>query len=60
VWQTGENELKVAFAEPRRAITAGQSVVLYEDDMVLGGGWIHEVGTPDAQGETEHAAALHE
>ena len=59
VWQTGENELKVAFAEPRRAITAGQSVVLYEDDTVLGGGWIHEVGTRDAAEKTEEAAALH-
>jgi len=45
VWQTGEDELKVSFAEPRRAITPGQSVVLYDGDDVLGGGWIHEVGT---------------
>jgi tRNA-specific 2-thiouridylase len=59
VWQTGENELKVAFAEPRRAITAGQSVVLYEDDTVLGGGWIHEVGTPMGE-QPEAAAAVHE
>jgi len=59
VWQTGENELKVAFAEPRRAITAGQSVVLYEDDTVLGGGWIHEVGTPVDE-RAEEAAAMHE
>ena len=46
VWQTGEDELRVAFAAPRRAITPGQSVVLYEGDEVLGGGWIHEVGAP--------------
>jgi len=44
-WQPDEDTLKVAFAEPRRAITAGQSVVLYEGDDVLGGGWIHEVGS---------------
>ncbi len=42
-WQTEADEMEVAFAEPRRAITPGQSVVLYEDDDVLGGGWIQEV-----------------
>ena len=44
VEQTDDDTLEVAFAEPRRAITPGQSVVLYEDDDVLGGGWIHAVG----------------
>ncbi len=43
VWQTGDDELRVTFAEGRSAITPGQSVVLYEGDDVLGGGWIHEV-----------------
>ncbi len=46
VWQSGEDELRVAFAQERRAITPGQSLVLYEGDDVLGGGWIHEVGRP--------------
>ena len=32
--------LKVTFDEPQRAITKGQSVVLYDGDMVLGGGKI--------------------
>jgi len=53
VWQPDEDTLKVAFAEPRRAITAGQSVVLYDGDDVLAGGWIHEVG-----GEAEAAARV--
>ena len=43
-WQTGEDALSVAFAEPRRAITPGQAVVLYEGDDLLAGGWIHSVG----------------
>ena len=43
VWQTGDDELQVAFGTPRTAITPGQSVVLYEDDDVLGGGWIQNV-----------------
>ena len=34
--------LDVEFAEPLHAITPGQSVVLYEDDMVVAGGVIKE------------------
>lgn len=45
-WQTAEDELHVAFATPRKAITPGQSVVLYEGDDLLGGGWIQTVGEP--------------
>jgi tRNA-uridine 2-sulfurtransferase len=33
----------IDFDEPQRAITPGQAVVLYENDMVLGGGWIEKV-----------------
>ncbi len=47
VRQTAADVLEVAFAAPRRAITPGQSVVLYEDDDVLAGGWIHAVDQPD-------------
>ncbi len=43
-WQDEDDELRVAFATPRRAITPGQSVVLYEGVDVVGGGWIREVG----------------
>ncbi len=37
-------EVKVVFDEPQRAITKGQSVVLYDGDVVLGGGTILEIG----------------
>ena len=35
-----KDTLRVVFDEPQRAITAGQSVVLYDGDVVLGGGVI--------------------
>lgn len=34
---------KVVFEQPQRAITPGQAVVLYDGDMVVGGGTITEV-----------------
>ena len=40
VSQTAEDELLVCFDEPQRAITRGQSVVLYDGDTVIGGGII--------------------
>ena len=35
---------RIVFDEPQRAITAGQSAVLYDGDYVLGGGIIDHVG----------------
>ncbi len=40
VTQTGEDRLHVIFDEPQRAITPGQAVVLYDGDLVVGGGTI--------------------
>ncbi|MBQ3483718.1 MAG: tRNA 2-thiouridine(34) synthase MnmA [Clostridia bacterium] len=40
VEQTGDDELTVEFEEAQRAVCPGQSVVLYKDDYVIGGGII--------------------
>lgn len=40
VYQTGEDTLTVEFDEPQRAVTPGQSLVLYSGDTVVGGGII--------------------
>ncbi|MBR3990504.1 MAG: tRNA 2-thiouridine(34) synthase MnmA [Clostridia bacterium] len=40
VTPAGEGRIKVTFDTPQRAITPGQSVVLYDGDAVLGGGII--------------------
>lgn len=40
VWQTGEDTLHAEFEEPVRAVTSGQSLVLYDGDCVIGGGTI--------------------
>jgi tRNA-specific 2-thiouridylase len=37
---TGDSDAQVVFDEPQRAITPGQSVVWYRDDLVVGGGVI--------------------
>jgi tRNA-specific 2-thiouridylase len=40
--QTGPDTIRVDFDNPQRAITAGQAAVLYEGDVVVGGGTIRE------------------
>lgn len=37
---TGENTVHIVFDKPQRAITPGQAAVLYDGDIVLGGGTI--------------------
>lgn len=39
-WQTEDGFLHVKFDEPQRAVTKGQSVVLFDNDTVIGGGEI--------------------
>jgi tRNA-specific 2-thiouridylase len=38
-----EDTVVVHFDEPQEAVTPGQALVLYQEDRVLGGGWIREV-----------------
>lgn len=40
VTQTDESHLHIVFDEPQRAISKGQAVVLYDGDIVIGGGTI--------------------
>ncbi len=37
---TADDQMEVRFQSPQSAVTAGQAVVLYDHDVVLGGGWI--------------------
>ena len=37
---TGAGRVKVEFDEPQAAITPGQAAVFYNEDVVVGGGWI--------------------
>jgi tRNA-specific 2-thiouridylase len=35
-----DNRARVCLHEPQRAVTPGQAAVIYNDDVVVGGGWI--------------------
>ncbi len=42
ILETGANAVRVSFDTPQRAITPGQSIVLYRDDQVIGGAIINK------------------
>ncbi len=43
VYSIGNGKVRVVFDEPERAITPGQAVVFYQDEVCLGGGTIDNV-----------------
>lgn len=40
VWPVGDWRVRIVFDKPQRAVTPGQAAVLYDGDLVLGGGII--------------------
>jgi tRNA-uridine 2-sulfurtransferase len=44
-----DGNVQVAFDQPQYGVTPGQAAVFYDDDRVLGGGWISNSGTWDEE-----------
>jgi tRNA-specific 2-thiouridylase len=38
--KSGDDEIQATFDQPQRAVTPGQAAVFYDEDVVVGGGWI--------------------
>jgi tRNA-specific 2-thiouridylase len=45
----GDDGFEVVFDEPQFAITPGQAAVIYDGDVVMGGGWIETALAQDAR-----------
>ena len=43
VYPQGQDAVRLVFDEPQRAMTVGQAVVMYDGDVVVGGGTIAEI-----------------
>ena len=39
----GDDEAEIQFKSPQKAVTPGQAAVFYENDRVIGGGWIDKI-----------------
>ena len=39
----GPDQVRVTFEQPQRALTPGQAAVFYDEDLVVGGGWIENL-----------------
>ncbi len=46
--------MEIEFEQPQRAVTPGQSVVLYDGDVCLGGGVIESMNTPPMRAQTKN------
>jgi len=44
LWPLAGKRARIVFDQPQRAVTPGQAVVLYDGDLVLGGGTIESTG----------------
>ncbi|MBM3213019.1 tRNA 2-thiouridine(34) synthase MnmA [Candidatus Poribacteria bacterium] len=44
IYPLAKDKFEVVFIEPRLAITPGQAAVIYDGDVVIGGGWIENSG----------------
>lgn len=53
VSRTHPDRVVVQFAEPQSAVTPGQVLTLYENDMVLGGGWIESAIDSDSTNSSD-------
>ena len=51
-----ENSMYLKFERPQRAVTPGQSVVLYDGEVCLGGGIIESMNTPPMKTKFETAS----
>ena len=40
IFPLSDHKARIVFDEPQRAITPGQATIFYDDDEVVGGGWI--------------------
>ncbi len=48
VYPRPDGNVRVVFDEPQRAVTPGQAVVFYDDDLLIGGAWIDETESAGA------------
>ena len=58
VYPLGNERIRVVFERPQRAVTPGQAIVLYDDDVVLAGATIGETVPAEVDGFVAQTAPL--
>jgi tRNA-specific 2-thiouridylase len=43
VFPESDNKVRLELDVPERAVTPGQAAVFYQDEILLGGGWINDL-----------------